>query len=177
VTVKIHVPNRRQLGIGAATAGVLLLAVLVWVSVPGAAEFRGKVVGVSDGDTITVLRDRRPEKIRLLGIDAPEKGQPFGERAKQFTSSLAFRREVTVRVTGHDRYGRTVADVVLLDGRSLSRELVRAGYAWWYRQYSTDGTLEDLERHARGARAGLWTDGHPVPPWEWRRAKQAMAKP
>lgn len=174
----MHVPNRRQLGIGAATGGALLFVVLLSASAQGAEEFRGKVVGVSDGDTITILRDRRPEKVRLHGIDAPEKGQPFGERAKQFTSSLAFRREVTVRVTGHDRrYGRAVADVVLLDGRSLSRELLRAGYAWWYRQYSTDRSLEDLERQARVARAGLWTDAHPISPWEWRRAKQAMAKP
>lgn len=151
----------------------VLLAALVLAAAAGGVEFRGRVIGVNDGDTITVLHDRQPEKIRLHGIDAPEKGQPFSERAKQFASGLAFGRAVTIRVVDHDKYGRTVADVVLADGRSLNRELVRAGYAWWYRRYSNDRTLAELEAHARATRSGLWADPHAVPPWEWRAGRLA----
>src|SRR5207245_4123938 len=95
------------------------------------ADFSGRVVGISDGDTIKVLHNGRAEKIRLHGIDCPEKGQPFGTKAKQFTSEMAFGKTVTLHVTDMDRYGRTVADVILPDGRVLNRELVAAGLAWW----------------------------------------------
>ena len=138
------------------------------------AAFRGKVVGVADGDTITALRDdKTTSRIRLHGIDAPEKGQPFGNRAKQYASELTFGNIVTVEPTDRDQYGRIVADVRLPDGRSLNREMVRAGLAWWYRRYSHDPELARLEAEARAARRGLWADPHPVPPWEWRRARGA----
>src|SRR2546428_6183225 len=91
-------------------------------------HFTGKVVGVSDGDTISVMHNGRAEKIRLNGIDCPEKGQAFGHRAKQFTSRLAFGKEVSVQVKGKDRYGRTIGDVILPDGRNLNREIVKAGF-------------------------------------------------
>lgn len=171
----IHVPGRRRLGIPAAVALALLLAALAHASPAEPAAFRGKVVGVSDGDTITVLHDGHPERIRLHGIDAPEKGQAFSARARQFAASLALGREVVVRVTDRDRYGRTVAEVILPDGRSLNRELVRAGYAWWFRRYSADGSLGTLESEARRRRAGLWADPQPQPPWEWRDARRAAA--
>ncbi len=95
-----------------------------------AADFTGRVVGVSDGDTITVLHKGKGERIRLHGIDCPEKRQAFGNRAKQFTSKLVFGNTVTVQVMDRDRYGRTVGVVLLPDGRSLNHELVRAGLAW-----------------------------------------------
>ncbi len=134
-----------------------------------AADFTGRVVGVADGDTITVLYNGKAERIRLHGIDCPEKRQAFGNRAKQFTSTLVFGNTVTVQVVDRDRYGRTVGVVLLPDGRSLNRELVRAGFAWWYWRYTPDGeTLAQLEREARGAKRGLWGDPHAVPPWEWR---------
>jgi micrococcal nuclease len=98
-----------------------------------AEEFRGRVVGITDGDTITVLHNGRAEKMRLYGIDCPERHQAFGTRARRFTSSLAFGKEVTVRFRDKDRYRRTVADVILPEGRNLNHELVKAGYAWWYR--------------------------------------------
>ena len=153
-------------------ANGLFLAVLLLATGVAAEEFRGKVVGVADGDTITVLHDGRPEVVRLNGIDAPEKGQAFGERAKQFTASLAFGKTVSVRSTERDRYGRTIGDVTLPDGRSLSQEVLRAGHAWWFRRYSTDHRLANLEAQARAAHTGLWADSNPVPPWEWRRARR-----
>ncbi len=134
-----------------------------------AADFSGRVVGVSDGDTITVLHNDKGERIRLHGIDCPEKRQAFGNRAKQFTSNLVFAKTVTVQAVDRDRYGRTGGVVLLPDGRSLNHELVRAGLAWMYRRYTNDQSLSDLEEEARVARRGLWADPHPVPPWEWRK--------
>ena len=140
---------------------LVALIFLAWVVPARAEDFAGKVMGVSDGDTITVLRGRTPVKIRLHGIDAPETGQDFGTRAKQAASDLAFGKVVTVQPRGTDRYGRTVALVVLPDGRILNHELVRSGYAWWYKKYAPgDTTLEQLEAEARGARRGL---GHRRP--------------
>ncbi len=103
-----------------------------------AADFTGKVVGVSDGDTITMVHKGNGERIRLHGIDSPEKRQAFGKRAKQFTSRLTYGKEVTVEVYGVDCYGRTIGDVILTDGRVLNHELVKAGMCWWYRKYAPD---------------------------------------
>jgi len=142
-----------------------------------AADFSGRVVGISDGDTIKVMHNGRAERIRLNGIDCPERGQPFGTRAKQFTSEMVFGKTVTLHVTDMDRYGRTVADVILPEGRVLNRELVAAGLAWWYRQYSQDKSLGQLEAEARAARRGLWADPEPIPPWAWRHQKGRSGVP
>jgi micrococcal nuclease len=136
------------------------------------ADFSGQVVGVTDGDTIDVLHNGQAERIRLNGIDCPEKGQAYGKKAKQFTSTLVFGKEATVQGFRKDRHGRTVANVVLPDGTNVSRERVRAGLAWWYRQYSKDESLGALEEEARQAKRGLWADPNPVPPWEVRHPKQ-----
>jgi len=133
------------------------------------ADFHGKVVGVIDGDSIRVMRNGKAERIRLQGIDCPKKKQAFGTRAKQFTSEMVFGKYVTVKEAGRDHYGRTLGDVLLSDGRNLNHELLKAGYAWWYRQYSKDASLGDLEDGARLAQRGLWADPEPVPPWEWRK--------
>ena len=98
----------------------------------------GKVVAVKDGDTIVVLKDQEQITVRLEGIDCPESGQAFGSNAKQAASDSCFGKHVTLNVTGEDRYGRTLADVILPDGSSVNRELVRAGYARWFRKYSAD---------------------------------------
>ena len=149
-----------------------VVVVVSWVSLTPAEEFSGKVVGVSDGDTITVLQNRTPIKVRLHGIDCPEIGQDFGSRAKAFTSELVFGQVVKVVPRETDRYGRTVADVILVDGRILNHELVRAGLAWRYGKYAPDiGTLAELEAAARDAKRGLWSQPNPVPPWEWRKTK------
>jgi endonuclease YncB( thermonuclease family) len=105
-------------------------------------------------------------------VDAPERGQPFGARAKQFVSALAFGKTVSVAQRGLDRYARTIGDVTLPDGRNLARELVRAGYGWWFRRYSADSRLASLEAQARAERRGLWVDPNPTPPWEWRRSQK-----
>lgn len=131
--------------------------------------FTGQVISVSDGDTIKVLHDGIPEKIRLSGIDCPEKTQAFGSVAKRLTSELCFGKPVGIIPVDHDRYGRTVAQVILPDGRVLNSELVRHGYAWWYQKYSPfDRELQQLEATARVNHDGLWSAANPIAPWDFR---------
>lgn len=137
--------------------------------------YQGQVVGVRDGDTIRVMRYGREINVRLNGIDAPERSQAFGSRARKFTLAACSGRTVTVKEVAMDRYGRVVADVRLPDGTSLNQAIVRAGFAWWYRTYSTDETLQRLEAEARTAKRGLWADKDPLPPWEFRRRRAAPA--
>jgi endonuclease YncB( thermonuclease family) len=139
-----------------------------------AERFSGNVVGVADGDTISVMRDGKAVTVRLQGIDCPEKRQAYGARAKQFTSQRVFGQVVTVIVRGTDRYGRTLGEVVQPDGMNLNRTLVEEGLAWWYRQYSDDDALRQLEEEARAAQRGLWADRKPVPPWEFRKAAKGV---
>jgi endonuclease YncB( thermonuclease family) len=134
----------------------------------------GIVVGVTDGDTITVLDDQRTQhKIRLAGIDAPEKAQAFGQRSKEYLSSLVFGRQVLVEEGKRDRYGRTVGKVVI-DGRDANLAMVVAGLAWHYKKYqgeqsSYDQLLYGLsESEAKTLRLGLWIDSNAMPPWKWR---------
>lgn len=142
-----------------------------------AATFTGEVVAIVDGDTIRVMHDGAAERIRLHGIDCPEAGQPFGTRAQQFTSALAFNQEVTVHVRDVDRYGRTVADIILPDGRNLNRELVAAGLAWSYERYAPEAAdLAKLEAKARAEKRGLWSDASPMPPWEWRHSESGARR-
>jgi micrococcal nuclease len=101
-------------------------------------SWTGKVVGITDGDTIRVMRDGKPVKIRLNGIDTPEKGQPFGNKAKQITGQLAHGKTVAVHPKTVDRYGRIVADITLPSGHSLTEALVARGMAWYYVRYSND---------------------------------------
>ena len=156
-------------------AAWILVRVVPWLAVSaclvgsaGAEVFTARVIGVTDGDTLTVLHARHSETVRLVGVDAPERRQAYGDRAKRFTADLAFDRTVTVRATGRDRNGRLLGEVVLPDGRSLNQELVRAGYAWWFRRYSRDGRLARLEEEARTDRRGLWADPAPQAPWDYR---------
>jgi len=135
-----------------------------------AADFSGPVVSVLDGDTIEVLHNQHPERIRLHGIDCPEKGQAYGTKAKQATSALVFGKEVTLQTYGTDKYKRTLADVFLPDGTNVNHELVKEGWCWWYRKYAPDNVeLERLEQEAKDDKKGLWADPEPVPPWEWRK--------
>src|SRR5512132_3820788 len=113
---------------------IAILAVAA--AVASVQDFQGKVVSITDGDTIRVMHNGLAERIRLWGIDCPEAKQAFGTRAKQLTGDLAFGKTVTVRVRDVDRYKRTVAEIILPDGRHLNQEIVKAGLAWWYRQYA-----------------------------------------
>lgn len=131
-------------------------------------EILGRVVGVSDGDTITVLdAEKTQHKIRLNAIDAPESHQAFGQRAKQALSEKIFGRDVKVRWNEKDKYGRTLGDV-FIDDRYINKEMVEEGWAWHYRQYSNSSDLEVAEQRARIAHSGLWADAHPIAPWDFR---------
>lgn len=145
---------------------------LVLLLVAPQVERHGKVVAVLDGDTIEILdSENKTYRIRLNGIDCPEKAQAFGQKAKQFTSDQCFGKNVKILVHSTDRYGREIGDVVLEDGTVLNEELVASGYAWHYKQYSNDPVLAQLELEARKKKLGLWVDPNPVPPWEYRRKK------
>ena len=145
---------------------------IIWIGFVSAAvsqTLSGRVTAVIDGDDIEVLDKGKAVRIRLAEVDCPEKGQPFFRNAKNFTSSLCFDLQVRVEVVEKDRYGRTVGRVMLPDGRCLNRELVKAGYAWWYKDYSKDLSLGLLEMQARIAKRGLWSVPGPEPPWEYRK--------
>lgn len=151
---------------------------LFLTSLAHAADFSGRVVGVSDGDTIKVMHNGKAEKIRLYGIDCPEKGQAFGSRAKQFTSEMVFEKEVTVKDYGLDnkKFKRTLGEIVLPDGRVVNGELLKAGLAWWYRKYVPNrADLAALEQEARQAKLGLWIDPNPEPPWCYRKRMKGQA--
>jgi micrococcal nuclease len=136
---------------------------------------RANVVGVLDGDTIEVLHYTHPERVRLSGIDCPEKGQAYGNNAKHATSALVFGKEVMLQTHGQDKYRRTLADVLLLDGTNVNHRLVKDGWCWWYRKYAPgDKELENLEQEAREAKKGLWADPHSVPPWVYRNARHRL---
>ncbi|MFY7953916.1 MAG: thermonuclease family protein [Armatimonadaceae bacterium] len=150
--------------------GVVLAGLILLSGIARAQVFSGRVVGVSDGDTITVLASgNRQVKVRLDGIDAPESRQDYGQRAKQLASDLVFGKQVTVTTKERDRYGRTVGSVTV-GGVDVNLAMVSAGMAWWYRQYAPgNAALERAESSARAARRGLWASSSPVPPWEFRR--------
>ncbi|MBX9658865.1 MAG: thermonuclease family protein [Nitrospiraceae bacterium] len=154
------------------TSILLCIAVLAVTATGWAADFSGSVVSILDGDTIDVLHNGRAERIRFNGIDCPEKGQAYGQKAKHAASDLAFGKEVTLHTHGRDKYGRTIAEVLLSDGTNVNHELVKDGWCWWYRKYAPgDAVLAALESEAREAKRGLWADPQPVPPWEWRKKK------
>lgn len=135
----------------------------------------GKVVGVADGDTITVLENRTQYKIRLYGIDTPESHQDFGNRAKQFTSDLVFGKQVRVVKKDIDRYGRIVGMVYVGDV-CANEALIENGLAWVYRKYckmEICGRWLELESMAIDGDIALWSHPNPVPPWEFRRKKRS----
>ena len=150
----------------------LVLAIFAWNAF--AITIVGRVVGVADGDTVTVLdADKTQHKIRLSGIDAPEKKQPFGQRSKESLSELVFSKTVTVVTDKRDRYGREVGKV-LIEGVDANLVQVQRGYAWHYKAYQREQPVidrtvyADAENEARVAKRGLWADVEPVPPWEFR---------
>lgn len=147
---------------------ILLLHLIFFPSLGQAQTIRGKVISVADGDTITILTSQKKQiKIRLYGIDTPEKAQAFGKQAKKFTASLVARKNVTVTVHDTDKYGRSVG-VVNVGNINVNQELLRTGYAWQYRKYCKDSFCDDwleLEKRAQVSRVGLWSDKNAVAPW------------
>jgi len=156
----------------------LVLGVGLLVSALAAADtLSGRVVRVVDGDTLVLLvSGHDQERIRLAGIDCPERGQAFGTKAKEALARLAAGKDVTVEWGKRDRYGRIVGKVIA-DGEDVNLALVREGMCWWYRKYAHEQTpadrvlYEDAEAKAREKRLGLWRDSKPVPPWEWRKER------
>lgn len=135
-----------------------------------------KVIAISDGDTFTCLKiNKESLKIRLAGIDTPEKGQPYGQKSRSILAKMIFKKNVIVLSQGTDRYKRTIGEVYL-DDIYINRELVKAGAAWVYRQYNKDLSLLADEESARIARIGIWSqpESEIVPPWEWRKAGQNL---
>lgn len=135
----------------------------------------GKVVGISDGDTLTLLTvGKRQVKVRLAEIDTPERAQPYGTRAQQQLSALAFGKQAELQVQDTDRYGRTVARVIV-GGQDVNREMVLKGAAWVYRAYNRDNSLLANEAEAKAQKRGLWAlpEAERVPPWDWRKAERS----
>jgi endonuclease YncB( thermonuclease family) len=135
-----------------------------------------RIVAITDGDTVkALLADNELLKVRLSWIDAPEKNQAFGQRSKQHLSELVFGCEVELHTHGLDRYGRTLA-VILLDGVDINLEQVKSGFAWAYTRYLDQASSEiqasyrQAESEAREQKRGLWSDPWPVEPWLYRRA-------
>lgn len=159
-----------------------LAAWLAFATAAGADDVAGRVVAVHDGDTVTVLDAARVQhRVRIAGIDAPEKGQPFGEAAKESLSRLVYGKQVEARCHKRDRYGREVC-AIFVGRQDIGLEQVRSGFAWWYREYAREQTSGDrasyeaAELDARSARRGLWRDANPEPPANWRRQHGRTAK-
>lgn len=140
-----------------------------------AATIEGRVVGVADGDTVTVLDTNQVQhKVRLSGIDAPEKKQAFGQRSKESLSGLVFDKQVMVETDKTDRYGRAVGKV-LVGATDANLEQITRGFAWHYKSYAREQSVNDrklydfAESKARAARRGLWRDAAPIPPWDFRK--------
>lgn len=147
---------------------VAAFVVLLFVGVgPAQADFCGRVVSVHDGDTVTVLSGGVERRVRLVGIDAPERGQPYGSAARRGLAARIAGRDVQVIERGADSYGRTLARL-RIGGADVNALQVRDGFAWVFRRFESDPALIALEDEAKAARRGLWRDPEPVPPWVWR---------
>jgi endonuclease YncB( thermonuclease family) len=153
-------------------------AFVIAISAVGAEPIAYRVVSVHDGDTLTVLDASNVQhKVRLHGIDAPERRQPFGTKARERLAELTHGKSVRVLPVDRDRYGRTVARIEV-EGQDVNRQMIADGLAWHYTRYSKDAAMAGAERDARAARRGLWADAAPVPPWEWRaEEKERKRKP
>jgi endonuclease YncB( thermonuclease family) len=144
-----------------------LLLLLVLVEPAWAEALVGKVVKVSDGDTLTVLVERKQIKVRLIEIDAPESRQAFGERSRKSLGEMCAGQQATVSYRARDKYGRVLGRVQC-QGLDANAEQVRRGMAWVYDRYVTDRSLYALQNDARTAHLGLWADKTPTAPWLWR---------
>ena len=152
---------------------ILFVLFLVFSSINSISQTKltAKVVGIKDGDTVVVLDSLNNQTtLRLAEVDCPEKSQPFGTKAKQFTSDQIYLKKIKYVVTDTDRYGRSIAMIYYdNDNRYLSAEIIKAGMGWHYKRYSTSTKLANFEVKAKKDKIGLWVDNNPIAPWEWRR--------
>jgi len=159
---------------------ILLLTFALLASSVQAGLISGRVVHVADGDTITILDAGKIQyKVRLAGIDAPEKTQAYGQRSRDSLEELVAGQTVIVETTKKDRYGRVVGKV-LVNGRDINIEQIRRGMAWFYRHYEKEQSVSDrlrydrAEMEAKDDRRGLWADKNPTPPWDFRQKKRGQ---
>jgi micrococcal nuclease len=148
----------------------LLYPILFLFPIASFAQLTGKVVSIADGDTFTMVVNKQQIKIRLHGIDCPEKGQDFSQAAKEFLSDYVFDKVVSVRTKSKDRYRRVIG-IVTVDGKNVNEKLLEAGLAWHYKKYDKNPAWAQLEEIARKNKRGLWAHPSAVPPWEWRKRK------
>ena len=169
---------------GLITAPLILGALFLWLlqGCATADTLTGRVINITDGDTLTILNSSfQQHQIRLTGIDAPESEQPFGTVSRQQLAGLVFGKQVTVQYDEQDRYGRTLGKV-LVNGQDVNLKQVQDGLAWYYKYYQSDQAPVDrvaysmAEIQARQARLGLWAEAHPIPPWDWRRGERAVTE-
>ncbi|RZI60591.1 MAG: thermonuclease family protein [Pseudomonas sp.] len=170
--------NRFTIGVAAIVLLALPLHSHAWPRVGASAgqgeqQASGMVTGVADGDTLYVDLNGKSTRVRLAEIDAPEKKQAYGRLSEQSLRELVAKRQVSLTWRKIDQYGRPVVHVRVA-GVDVNTEQVRRGYAWVYRQYSSDSRLVLIESQAKAAGLGLWADPHPVAPWEWRHAGRAQ---
>lgn len=165
----------------------LLLTTLLFLSFAHAETFQCKVVGVTDGDTITCLTGQKEQvKVRLYQIDAPESGQAYGQKTKQALSDLIFNKFVNIETHGQDRYKRTLGTIRyspcgqphidcsrrIVVATEVNLEMIKQGYAWYYPFTKKNPEYQQAEKEAKAAKRGLWADKHAMPPWEWRKEKK-----
>jgi len=157
---------------------LIAIALTVLSTASNAGSLAGRVVGIADRDTLTLLdASNAQHKIRLSGIDSPEKGQPFGHACKKSLSDLAYGRVVAVESNKLDRYGRVIGKV-LVNSQDVNLEQVRRGCGWHYKKYQNEQILDDrlsynaAEESAKASKVGLWADNEPMPPWDWRKARR-----
>lgn len=154
---------------------ILFIVIILLYIATTAYSLTGRVIKVIDGDTITVLKNSKTNiKIRLYGIDAPEKKQPFGQQARKVLARMIAGKTVEIEETGKDRYGRFVG-IVQNAGRNINSQLVKDGFAWVYPAFCKRpecSSWKSQEAEAKAARRGLWRDKQPIPPWKWRKRKK-----
>lgn len=176
---KVSGLKHHRMGMTSRFISVLMFACLLQLAGGALAVIiLGKVVGIADGDTVTVLdASKNQHRIRLEGIDAPEKSMPFGQRAKEHLSNLVFAKDVEVKTSKKDRYGRAIGSI-FVNGLDANLAMVNAGMAWHYKKYQKEQSPADrliyasAEEQARSRRAGLWRDDNPTPPWEYRKGRR-----
>jgi len=169
----------------------LFLIFATLLTSPANADINGKVVAVTDGDTVKILDDNKVQhKVRLAGIDAPEKAQPFGNASRKHLATMVAGKDVRVETTKNDRYGRVLGKVWVQPrdcpgcGKTLNANhaQILSGMAWWYQDYAKDQSAEDRGRYesavaeARNRKLGLWSEPNPIPPWAWRRGQRDSPK-